>query len=68
MLITGNYVLGAEGTVCVSEGLYENSVLSAQFSSKPKTALFFTNIYFIGECIDHWIVLLSPPLLRTIGS
>lgn len=68
MLITGNYVLEAEGTVCVSEGLFENSVLSAQFSSKLKTALFFTNIYFIGEFIDHWIVLLSPPLLRTIGN
>ena len=49
MLIIGNYVLGAEGTVCAYEGLYQHSVLSAQFSSKPKTALFLINIYFIGE-------------------
>jgi len=49
MLIIGNYVLGAEGTVFAYEGLYENSVLSAQLSSKHKTALFLITIYFIGE-------------------
>lgn len=46
--------------VCVCEGLYGNSVLSTQFFSKPK--IFFTYIYFSGDCIGHWVILLTLPL------
>ena len=46
--------------MCVWRVIWELSVLSTQFFSKPK--IFFTNIYFSGECIGHWVILLTLPL------